>query len=77
MAGGVQAGGMGESEDTAGFSYVTLPNLCEMQMRHRYIKGMIFQCLGKMLLPRSWVSSKSLMHKDIAHVSIHIRCWAE
>lgn len=68
---------MGESEDIAGFSYVMLPNLREMQMRCTYIKGTIFQHLGEKLLPRIWESSKSLMHKEIAHVSIHIRCWAE
>lgn len=37
---------MGEYEDMAGFPYVMLPNLREMQMRCTYIKGMIFQCLG-------------------------------
>lgn len=69
---------MGEYEDMAGFPYVMLPNLREMQMRRTYIKGMIFQYLGGgKLLPRIWESSKSLMHKEIAHVSIHIRFWVE
>lgn len=68
---------MGKSKDIAGFSYVMLPNLREMQTRCIYIKGMIFQRLGEKLLPGTWENSKSLMHKEIAHVSIHICCWAE
>lgn len=68
---------MGESEDIEGFPYVMLPPLCEMQMRCTYVKGMIFWCWGKKLFPGIWGSSKSLMHKEIAHVIIHIRCWAE
>lgn len=38
---------MGEYKDMAGFPYVMLPNLCEMQMRVTHIKGMIFQYLGE------------------------------
>lgn len=65
---------MGEPEDIAGFSYVMLPNLREMQTRSTYMEEMIFQCTGEKLLPRIRESSKSLMHKEGAHVSIHIRC---